>query len=102
MKKKDYVTITLENGEKKDYPVIYNVFAEETQSNYVVYTTGLTDDKKNIILYTAKIIKTDEGDKLESVNNEAELRIIDKKLNQYIEIKKYEFSKMENNEGQNE
>lgn len=58
-KEKEYITVSLENGDLVKYEVITAV-ADQNDNQFVIYTDNKIDDVGNVNLFTSKIISHDD------------------------------------------
>ena len=85
---KDYLTITNENNETKEFEILFSFESEETNKKYVTYTDYSKDDDGNIICYSAILEK--DG-KLSKIDTEHEKAIVDELLNTLVESTKMNY-----------
>ena len=89
---KDYLTITNENNETKEFEILFSFESDETNKKYVTYTDYSKDDDGSIICYSS--ILEDDG-KLSKIDTEQELQIIDEMLNTLVETTKLKYANKE-------
>ena len=89
---KDYLTITNENNETKEFEILFSFESDETNKKYVTYTDYTKDEDGNIICYSS--ILEDDG-KLSKIDTEHERAIVDELLNTLIESTKMNYLKKE-------
>ena len=85
---KDYLTITNENNETKEFEILFSFESDETNKKYVTYTDYTKDDDGNIICYSS--ILEDDG-KLSKIDTEHERAMVDELLNTLIESTKMNY-----------
>ena len=85
---KDYLTITNENNETKEFEILFSFESDETNKKYVTYTDYTKDEDGNIICYSS--ILEDDG-KLSKIDTEHERAIVDELLNTLIESTKMNY-----------
>lgn len=73
----DKVLIKNDQGEEKEYDIVFTFVSENTHQKYVTYTDYSKDENGDIICLSSMIGANDE---LLPVTTEAELQIIDEML----------------------
>lgn len=76
----DKLTIKDDNGNEKEYDVMFTFESEETNKIYVTYTDYSKDEEGNIKVYSLCYDKDDKNRKLQEVTTEKELNTIDEIL----------------------
>ncbi len=85
---KDYLTITNEKNETKEFEILFSFESDETNKKYVTYTDYTRDEDGNIICYSS--ILEDDG-KLSKINTEREKAMVDELLNTLVESTKMSY-----------
>ena len=85
---KDYLTLTNENNETKEFEILFSFESEETNKRYVTYTDYSKDDEGNIICYSASI---DDSGKLSKIDTEHEKAMVNELLNTLVESTKMNY-----------
>lgn len=66
-----------ENGQEKEYDVLFTFESEETHKNYIVYTDNQRDETGNIEVYASIYYPDDPQSKLEAIKTEKEWKVIE-------------------------
>ena len=89
---KNYLTITNENGDSKEYEILFTFESENTNKKYVTYTDYSKDEENNIICYSSIL---EEDGKLSEIDTDKELKIIDEMLSTLVETTKLKYKNEE-------
>lgn len=84
MENKDILKITANDGIEKTFSILFTFDLDETGKSYVVYTDYSKDEKGDIKVFASTYDPNQENPKLENIETEEELNIINtylKKLN---------------------
>ena len=73
---KEKLTVQNNNGDSKEFDILFTFESNHTHKNYVTYTDYSKDEEGNINCYSSVL---EEG-KLLSIETEEELKMIDKML----------------------
>ena len=79
---KDYLTITNDNNESKEYEILFSFDSDVTNKKYVTYTDYTKDEDGAIICYSSIL---EEDGKLSPITTEEEKTTVDELLNTLIE-----------------
>ena len=66
-----------ENGQEREYDVLFTFESEETHKNYIVYTDNQRDETGNIEVYASIYYPDDPQSKLEAIKTEKEWKVIE-------------------------
>ena len=75
--KKNSFTLIDEEGKEVVYDVLFTFESEETNKNYIVYTDQTKDEQGNIQVYASIYDPNDPNSKLEAIETEKELKVIE-------------------------
>lgn len=70
-------TMIDENGNEREYEVLFTFESEETNKNYIVYTDNTTDEIGNIEVYASIYDPENPNSKLEPIETEKEWKVIE-------------------------
>ena len=85
MNKEGILRIVNEQGEEKEFYILFTFNIREKNKSYVVYTDYSTNESGNIKVFSAIYHPEDENSKLEKVVEKDELELINKYLEQLTE-----------------
>ncbi len=74
-------TMIDENGNEREYEVLFTFESEETNKNYIVYTDNTTDATGNVEVYASIYDPKNPNSKLEPIETEKEWKVIETILN---------------------
>ncbi len=66
-----------ENGQEKEYDVLFTFESEETNKNYIAYTDNTIDETGNVEVYASIYNPGDPQTKLEPIESEKEWKVIE-------------------------
>ena len=66
-----------ENGQEREYDVLFTFESEETHKNYIVYTDNTKDAEGNVEVYASIYDPNDPNSKLEAIETEKEWKVIE-------------------------
>ena len=66
-----------ENGEEREYDVLFTFESEETNKNYIAYTDNTIDETGNVEVYASIYNPGDPQTKLEPIESEKEWKVIE-------------------------
>lgn len=66
-----------ENGQEKEYDVLFTFESEETNKNYIAYTDNTIDETGNVEVYASIYNPEDPQTKLEPIESEKEWKVIE-------------------------
>jgi len=90
---KNFLTIQSENGESKEYEILFTFESENTNKKYVTYTDFSKHENGDIACYSSIM---DKDGKLFPVDTEKELKMIDEMLKTLTEVTRLKY-KIEDN-----
>ena len=76
MKNNKFVMID-ENGQEREYDVLFTFESEETNKNYIAYTDNTIDETGNVEVYASIYNPGDPQTKLEPIESEKEWKVIE-------------------------
>ena len=65
-----------ENGQEREYDVLFTFESEETNKNYIAYTDNTIDETGNVEVYASIYNPGDPQTKLEPIESEKEWKVI--------------------------
>jgi len=93
MEKDGVLKIINEEGQEKEYYILFTFDSEETNKSYVVYTDYSRNEENDIRVFSSSYNPNDETNKLDPVIEEKELYTINNLLKGIEEDIKYELNK---------
>lgn len=66
-----------ENGQEREYDVLFTFESEETNKNYIAYTDNTIDETGNVEVYASIYNPGDPQTKLEPIESEKEWKVIE-------------------------
>ena len=66
-----------ENGQEREYDVLFTFESEETNKNYIAYTDNTIDETRNVEVYASIYNPGDPQTKLEPIESEKEWKVIE-------------------------
>ena len=66
-----------ENGQEREYDVLFTFESEETNKNYIAYTDNTIDETGNVEVYASIYNPGDHQTKLEPIESEKEWKVIE-------------------------
>lgn len=66
-----------ENGQEREFDVLFTFESEETNKNYIAYTDNTIDDTGNVEVYASIYNPEDPQTKLEPIETEKEWKVIE-------------------------
>lgn len=66
-----------ENGQEREYDVLFTFESEETNKNYIAYTDNTIDETGNVEVYASIYNPEDPQTKLEPIESEKEWKVIE-------------------------
>ena len=66
-----------ENGQEREYDVLFTFESEETNKNYIAYTDNTIDETGNVEVYASIHNPGDPQTKLEPIESEKEWKVIE-------------------------
>lgn len=94
--KKNTFTLLDENGNEKEYEVLFTYECDQTEKNYIAYTDNSKDENGDTVVYASIYHPEDSTGRLEAIEDEREWKIIEAVLETLQEEIKN--SNKENNE----
>ena len=83
-KKKDlnYFTVTDKNGKETEYEILFTFESEDTNKNYIVYTSNELDSDDMIKTYASIYEEKDGNLKLTPIEDDKEWNLVEKLIDQ--------------------
>ena len=75
--KNRYFTVTDQNGNTKEYEILFTFETDETKKSYIVFTDNTLDLDGNVITYAATYDKNGENLVLSDIETDAEWNVIE-------------------------
>ena len=75
--KNRYFTVTDQNGNTKEYEILFTFETDETKKSYIVFTDNTLDCDGNVITYAATYDKNGENLVLGDIETDAEWNVIE-------------------------
>lgn len=66
-----------ENGQEREYDVLFTFESEETNKNYIAYTDNTVDETGNVEVYASIYYPGESQTKLEPIESEKEWKVIE-------------------------
>ena len=66
-----------ENGQEREYDVLFTFESEETNKNYIAYTDNTIDETGNVEVYASIYNPGDPQTKLEPIESEKEGKVVE-------------------------
>ena len=66
-----------ENGQEREYDVLFTFESEETNKNYIVYTDNTKDETGNVEVYASIYDPENPNSRLEPIETEKEWKVIE-------------------------
>ncbi len=90
-------TMIDDEGQEREYDVLFTFESEETKKNYIAYTDGTKDETGNVEVYASIYDPNDPNSRLEAIETEKEWKIIETVL-QTLQEEAQKKTDEENNE----
>ena len=75
--KKNTFTLLDENGNEKEYEVLFTYECDQTEKNYIAYTDNSKDENGDTVVYASIYHQEDSTGRLEAIEDEREWKIIE-------------------------
>lgn len=82
MNKSDQLSIVDDNGNKKEYDILYSFYWLKTKKNYVIYTDNTFNNSGDLNVFAT--IYYPDSKRLESIKTDEEWNLIEKRLNREL------------------